>query len=100
MNYDSVIQEKRLCAKRERERKELNILVGEHKKLFPLSISLSLSHGWETRAEFPRTRGKGDPSANRFCTSATGSICDVSAATPEIAPTGAYSLFRLPTGPF
>lgn len=80
MNYDSVIQEKRVCARRE---KKLNILM-EKKAIFSLSMTLA----WDGRTEFLCKWGKRYPSANMFCTSATGSICDVSAASPEIAPAG------------
>lgn len=81
MNYDGVIQEKRLCAKRGGGKK-LNILIGEHKKPFPLSLLPGIPG-----LSFPASEVK-DPSANMFCSSATGSSCDVSAASPDIAPAG------------
>lgn len=82
MNYDSVIQEKRLCARREKKVKHSD---GRAQKAI---FSLSMTLAWDAGAEFLCKWSNQYPSANMFRTRVTGSICDVSAASPEIAPTG------------
>lgn len=57
----------------------------ERKKPFSLSLWLLLGI---SGAEFLCKWSNQYPSANMFRTHVTGSICDVSAASPEIAPTG------------
>lgn len=69
---------------KEGEEKVKHSDAGAQKAIF----SLSMTPGRDARAEFLCEWSKRYPSANMLCTSATGSICDVSAARPEIAPTG------------